>query len=149
MRMPGINGAETLYRASKVAPDTTRILLTGHADLDSAIDAVNRGNVFRFLTKPCPPDTLLAALKAATAQHRLVLSERELREKTLQGSLKVLTDVMAMVHPTVFGRVGRVRDLVCELGRRLDVENQWELPIVAGLCLLGTVALPDGRDVRR
>jgi response regulator RpfG family c-di-GMP phosphodiesterase len=144
MRMPGINGAETLHRASQVAPDTTRVLLTGHADLDSAIDAVNRGNVFRFLTKPCPPDALLGALKAAAAQHRLVLSERELREKTLQGSLKVLTDVMAMVHPTAFGRVGRVRELVCELGRRLDVENQWELPIVAGLCLLGTVALPDG-----
>jgi response regulator RpfG family c-di-GMP phosphodiesterase len=143
MRMPGINGAETLHRASKVAADTTRVLLTGHADLDSAIDAVNRGNVFRFLTKPCPPDALLAALRDAAAQHRLVLSERELREKTLQGSLKVLTDVMAMVHPTAFGRVGRVRELVCELGRRLDVEDQWELPIVAGLCLLGTVALPD------
>lgn len=144
MRMPGINGAETLFRASRLAADTSRILLTGHADLDSAMDAVNRGNVFRFLTKPCPPDVLLAALRDATAQHRLVVSERELREKTLQGSLKVLTDVMAMVHPTAFGRVGRVRELMVELGRRLDVENQWELPIVAGLCLLGTVALPDG-----
>ncbi len=144
MRMPGMNGAETLSRANVMAPDTTRILLTGHADLDSAIDAVNRGNVFRFLTKPCPPDVLLNALRDATAQNRLITSERELREKTLQGSLKMLTDVMAMVHPTTFGRVGRVRDLVVDLGRRLEVENQWELPILAGLSLLGTVALPDG-----
>ena len=144
MRMPGMNGAEVLRRARQLSPDTTRILLTGHADTDSAIDAVNLGNVFRFLVKPCPPDTLLAALRDAVAQTRLVVSERELREKTLQSCLKILTDVLAMVHPTAFGRVGRVRDLVIQLGQRLNVENQWELPIAASLCLLGTVALSDG-----
>lgn len=148
MRMPGLNGAEVLHRARLRSPDTTRILLTGHADLDAAVDAVNRGNVFRFLTKPCPPDVLINALKDAAEQNRVIKSERELREKTLQGSLKVLTDVMAMVHPTTFGRVGRVRDLVCELARRLEIAEEWEVSIAASLSLLGTVALPDGVMVR-
>ena len=59
MRMPGMNGAEFLSRVSTQHANTTRILLTGHAELDAAIRAVNEGSVFRFLLKPCPPPELL------------------------------------------------------------------------------------------
>ena len=69
MRMPGMDGASFLARAKEVAPDAVRLLLTGQADLDSAIAAVNEGQIFRFLTKPCPPPTLLGAVAAATEQH--------------------------------------------------------------------------------
>ena len=54
MRMPGMSGDAFLREARLLAPDTTRILLTGYADVETAISAVNMGHVFRFLSKPCP-----------------------------------------------------------------------------------------------
>lgn len=53
MRMPKMDGATFLKHVRERSPDTIRLLLTGHADLESAIAAVNEGQVFRFLTKPC------------------------------------------------------------------------------------------------
>src|ERR1035437_9820924 len=71
-----------------------RILLTGQSNLDSAIAAVNHGQVFRFLTKPCSPQNLLAAIQSAAEQHRLITAERELLEKTLRGSIKALIEIL-------------------------------------------------------
>lgn len=62
MRMPGMSGAEFLTRALAVAPDTIRMLLTGYADLNDAIRAVNEGQIFRYLTKPCDRETLQHAV---------------------------------------------------------------------------------------
>ncbi|WP_020475636.1 HD domain-containing phosphohydrolase [Zavarzinella formosa] len=144
MRMPAMNGAEVLARAKVISPDTTRMILTGYADMESAADAVNRGNIFRMLSKPCTPDALQAALRHGVEHHQLVVSERELRENTLRGSVKVLADILEMLHPEMFGRIGRVRDLVVALGQRMGVADQWQLSIAASLSLLGTVTIPDG-----
>ena len=54
LRMPDKDGVEFLSEVRKRSPDTVRIMLTGHADLEASIAAVNEGRVFRFLTKPCP-----------------------------------------------------------------------------------------------
>jgi len=107
MRMPGMNGAEFLKRSLKGWPDTVRMLLTGQTELDAAISAVNEGNIFRFLTKPCAPDALTSALTAAVNQYRLVTTERVLLEQTLHGSIKTLTDILALAQPTAFGRATR------------------------------------------
>ena len=53
MRMPGMSGAELLAKIRDLYPDTVRMILSGQADLESTISAVNEGHVFRFLTKPC------------------------------------------------------------------------------------------------
>ncbi len=58
MRMPGMDGATLLKHVKQLYPETTRILLTGEPGRDAAIAAVNEGQIFRFLTKPCPPDQL-------------------------------------------------------------------------------------------
>jgi DNA-binding NtrC family response regulator len=76
MRMPGMNGAEFLAEARRIAPDTVRMILSGQSDLDAAIAAVNDGRIFRFLTKPCTGDSLRAAVEAGVAQHRLVQAEQ-------------------------------------------------------------------------
>ena len=55
MQMPGMSGLELLDKAQTVSPDTIRIMLTGNTDQKTAADAVNQGQVFRFLTKPCSP----------------------------------------------------------------------------------------------
>ena len=54
MRMPGMTGAVFLAHVRQRAPDSVRLLLTGHAELDAAIAAINTGHIFRFLAKPCP-----------------------------------------------------------------------------------------------
>ena len=62
MRMPGMNGAEFLSVVRQNFPESVRMLLTGQADMSDTIDAVNNGRIYRFLTKPCPPETLGQAL---------------------------------------------------------------------------------------
>jgi len=78
MHMPGMSGAEFLARIRKSAPDTVRMLLTGFTDLDAAIAAVNQGNIFRFLTKPCKKDELVHAINLGLAQYRSMVAEKEL-----------------------------------------------------------------------
>lgn len=142
MRMPQMDGAAFLARSRSVVPDAVRILLTGHADLDSAVAAVNDGQVFRFLTKPCPPPTLMAAVAAAAEQNRLVTSERILLEQTLHGSIKTLTDVLALTNPASFGRANRLKQLVGELAACVDLPDRWQVEVAAMLSQLGCITLP-------
>lgn len=79
-RMPGMFGTELLRRVHATKPDVLRILMTGHADFETAMRAINEGAVFRFLTKPCEPAELLAALHAALEQRELLLENRRLVE---------------------------------------------------------------------
>ncbi|MBI4957332.1 MAG: response regulator [Myxococcales bacterium] len=142
MRMPGMDGSAFLARACDMAPDTVRMLLTGHADVDAAIAAVNEGHVFRFLTKPCPPPTFLAAVEAAVAQHRLITAERVLCRDTLRGCVMALTDVLALASPLAFGRASRVRQVVAAVAGRLGLTESWHVEVAAMLSQLGFVVLP-------
>jgi len=148
MRMPGMSGAAFLSQARRVAPNAVRLLLTGHADLDAAIAAVNDGQLFRFLTKPCPRQELLRACAAALGQHRLLVAERVLLEQTLRGSISALVDVLALTNPAAFGRAMRLRSGVQLLGERLDMTDAWEVEIAAMLLQLGAVTLPDATAER-
>jgi DNA-binding NtrC family response regulator len=143
MRMPGMNGIELLAKISEIAPDTVRMMLTGNADQETALEAVNQGHIFRFMTKPCPPEIFAKALEAGLAQYRLITAERDLLSKTLSGSVKVLTDVLGLVNPAAFGRAARVRRLVHELCARLPVGAAWQVEIAAMLSQIGCVAVPE------
>lgn len=142
MRMPGMDGATFLSRSRQVLPDAVRILLTGQADMSSAIAAVNDGQLFRFLTKPCPPPTILATVDAAAEQHRLLSAERVLLEQTLHGSIKALTDILALTNPVSFGRATRIKQLITELVTKLDIREKWQVEVAAMLSQLGYIALP-------
>jgi response regulator RpfG family c-di-GMP phosphodiesterase len=142
MRMPGMSGAEFLAQARVVTPDTARVLLTGHADFECALAAVNEGQIFRFLTKPCPPEVVIAALEAGAEQYRLVNAERELLEQTLTGAIKALSDVLALSNPTAFGRASRVHRTVAALCARLAVPQRWAIEVAAQLSQIGCIQLP-------
>jgi CheY-like chemotaxis protein len=142
MRMPSMNGAAFLAKARLFVPDATRVLLTGDPDLDSAIAAINDGQIFRLLTKPCPSPVLLAAVDAAATHYRLVTAERVLLEQTLHGSIKALTDVLAITSPISFGRALRVKRLVRDLAERLELRDRWQVEIAAMLAPLGSISLP-------
>lgn len=142
MRMPEMDGATFLANARQVAPDAVRILLTGQAGLDAAIAAINHGQIFRFLTKPCAPPVLLGAIDAAAEQHRLVTAERVLLEQTLHGTIKALTDILALTDPISFGRAVRVKQYVTDVARHLAVTERWQVEVAAMLSQLGCIVLP-------
>ena len=108
---------QLLRKVKLLAPDTVRIMLTGDADIHSAVSAVNEGSIFRFLTKPCNKDTLGKALTAGLMQYRLLTAEKDLLENTLQGSIQVLTEVLSLVNPAAFGRALRVRRYIHHVAR--------------------------------
>lgn len=142
MRMPAMNGAVFLAKARHKAPDAVRMLLTGHSDIDAAIAAVNNGQIFRFLTKPCMPTVLLDAVASAVTQHRLVTSERVLLEQTLHGSVKALTEILGLVNPIAFGRTKRICKIVDQLADQMQISERWQLKIAAMLSQIGHVTLP-------
>ena len=141
-RMPGMNGIQFLAQVKHANPDTVRVMLTGQADLHTAMAAVNEGSIFRFLTKPCAIEVLTAALVSAIEQNRLITSERELLEKTLHGSIKVLTEVLSLVSPGAFSRACLIRRYATHIANRLKLSNVWELELAAMLCQLGCITVP-------
>jgi response regulator RpfG family c-di-GMP phosphodiesterase len=140
--MPGINGAEFLAAAAKAAPTSTRMLLTGHTSLADAAVTVNQGRVFRMLLKPVDTDTMTAALRDCVTQHKLIVSERELLERTLQGSVKALSDVLSLASPTAFGRAARMRRVASAILDRVEVEDRWAAELAVEMAQLGIVSLP-------
>jgi response regulator RpfG family c-di-GMP phosphodiesterase len=145
--MPGTNGVEFLDQARQIAPESIRMMLTGNADQQTAVDAVNRGQVFRFLTKPCQPDLLVSALDNAVRQYELQTAERDLLERTLRGSVKALTDVLAVARPDAFGRVDRLRARVREMVATLRGEMTWTLDTAVILSQIGCISVaPDLLD---
>ncbi|MEZ5931705.1 MAG: response regulator [Alphaproteobacteria bacterium] len=143
MNMPRRTGIEVLSEIAEIAPDTVRIMLTGQADLDTAMNAVNHGNIFRFFTKPCPADMLAAGLDAAIEQYRLVTAERDLLNKTLAGSIKVLTDILALIDPDSFGRTERARAWTRKVTNALGLQrHHWKLEMAVMLAPIGLAAVP-------
>jgi len=77
MEMPGMSGSAFLARVREQTPETVRMMLTGHTDIQTATTAVNQGHIFRFLTKPCPLDVILAALQAGINEYRQTITKRD------------------------------------------------------------------------
>jgi signal transduction histidine kinase len=84
-RMPLMDGGEFLRRVREIAPGTVPLLLTGHATLEGAIQAVNEGRVFRILLKPCPPEILVGAIDQAVAHGRAPILERQRLVEEIDG----------------------------------------------------------------
>lgn len=141
-QMPGMDGIQFLSTVRQRAPDTVRIMLTGNVDLEHAVRVVNEGNIFRFLIKPCPQDILTTALEDGLKQYHLVIAERELLNKTLSGSVKLLTDILSMVDVRSFGRTEKLRKMINELAEKMTLDNTWELHVAAMLAPIGYVTLP-------
>jgi len=142
MRMPAMNGAQLLAQARAAHPDTVRVLLTGQSDLNDAVAAVNNGNIFRFLTKPCPPEVLSSALNEAVEHNRLVRAERELLEETVRGSVALLAEILAIRDPAAADRGTRLGQHVAGAVRHLDVEHPWDIEVAATLSEIGYALIP-------
>lgn len=143
MQMPEVNGVQLLQHVKKKYPDTVRIMLTGNADQKTAVDAVNKGDVYRFLNKPCPPDEMTSALNDALTMYRDKKVEKDLLENTVKGSIALLIEVLAVAKPKVFGRAQRVHDYTRRCVKQLGYTHTWEIETVALLSQIGLITLSD------
>ncbi len=142
MRMPGMDGIQLLSRIKAQSPDTIRVMLTGNAEIDMAINAINEGSIFRFLTKPCSKEMMAKTLTAALVQYRLVTAEKQLLEQTLSRSIQVLTEVLSLVNPAAFSRAERARRYIHHIATSMKLPNVWQYEVAAMMSQLGCVTLP-------
>ena len=139
LRMPKMDGIKFLSQVMEIAPDTVRILLTGNADMQNAIDAINNGQIFRFLSKPCNGQPLTQALDAGLRMYQLIRSEKELLEKTLKESISLLMEVLVIANPRAYGRSMRIQQLVAHIVKELKIQNSWQYEMAAALSQLGWI----------
>jgi len=140
--MPGTKGIELLQIVKKIRPLAVRILLTGFANLEMAVKAVNEGHIFRFLTKPCPFNILSEAVEQAVEYYRLIFAEKQLLEETLRGTVKLLTEILSTVNPLAFHNATYFKNLAERIFHRLGEEFTWDVEIACLLSQIGSVGIP-------
>jgi signal transduction histidine kinase len=102
-RMPGCSGVELLPRVAEHRPHTGRILITGYTDLESTIDAINRGRIHAYLTKPCAPDDLQLTARSVLERVRLARDNERLvgdlseKNRELEEALSSLAEAQSRV----------------------------------------------------
>jgi CheY-like chemotaxis protein len=143
MRMPGMTGLEFIKTARKRFSETVYLMLTGNADQQTAVDAINQGRIFRFLCKPCPPEVIADAVRAATVQFDLVTAERVLLKETLTGSVRLMVEALELSDPHLGALQSSVKQWVPLICKSVQVPVDWQLAVASSVCLIGLVA--DGR----
>jgi response regulator RpfG family c-di-GMP phosphodiesterase len=149
LRMPVMDGIKFLMHVKERAPDTVRMILTGNADLTSAIKAVNDGHIFRFMTKPYATEDLVKVLKSGIDQYQLFHAERELLEQTLKGCIRILTETLSMLNPEAFARASRAKRYASEIALTHPAASEpWKMETAAMLSQIGLMTLP-GRSLEK
>lgn len=146
MRMPNMNGAAFLTAVMERSPQTPRILLSGQADMESTIAAINDAKIFRFLTKPCEPELIQETLHEAMELARLREAERVLLDQTVRGAVTMLTEVLGLVSAAAYSRTSRVREVVDQIRANLRLEASWDLDVATLLSQVGCVVVPETDD---
>ncbi len=137
MQMPVCNGLQFLTKAMEFTPHSVRLMLTGNLDQDTATNAINHAQIFRFLKKPCALDTFESEIQNALAFYKLQMAEKELLEKTLIGSVTVLVDIITAAHPDEYKLAQRVREELKEVCNALHYECPWTATMAALLLPIG------------
>ncbi|MCK5557323.1 MAG: response regulator [Candidatus Hydrogenedentes bacterium] len=118
-QMPGMTGVELLKRVKAAYPDTIRMVLTGHAEANVALAAINEGEVYRFITKPVQGEELKLAIRHGLVQHDLLKDNKALiQEVQKQDSI---LDELEKEHPGISSkRVSKGAFVVEEIGLSLE-----------------------------
>lgn len=108
-RMPGMEGVEFLSKVKEVSPDTVRFMLTGYADLKIVMGAINKGEVYRYITKPWNDDELKAAVRDAVNFYKIVQENRTLHELTARQNAQ-LSELNRGLEAKVAEKTRKIRD---------------------------------------
>ena len=115
--MPGMNGVEFLSRAKKSNPETIRMMLTGTADMPTAIKAVNEGNIFQFHPKPCPAETLSKAIESGLTHYKKTVAEHNQLRKvkvSLAQASRVQQKMLPKADPQIDGLDIAGKTIMCD-----------------------------------
>lgn len=142
-KMPQMTGAEFLARVKDKRPDTVRIMLTGQADLTAVQDAINRGEIFRFLLKPWNDAELKHCVAEAAQLHLDLMSQRVPNQSAGDGpTQKVLEDQIAL-------RTQQLADALYTARSLRDMFEQTLYAATSAMCWLVEMARPElGRHCR-
>lgn len=143
MRMPVMDGLQFIERARELSKRSVFLMLTGNQDVQTAVRAVNEGQVYRFLNKPCDPEEIAFAIRLGLQQYELEDRERDLLNKTFVGAVGIFGDVMETLQPELLGRTADTEQFVELLREQISAPPRWEFKIASKLALLG-VALQRG-----
>lgn len=145
MRMPGMTGVDVLEQASQISPMTMRILLTGAADQHDTIDAINRGQIYRYLGKPWNDAELLAVIRAAIEMGEVNRAKEMRLRASYVTSIKAYSGLMALRRPDLLAHSRRVANLARRVARKLglDDEQVQEIYIAGLLHDVGKIGLLD------
>ena len=148
-QMPESDGITFLTQVNKISPDSIRMILTGYAQLETSIRAVNEGNIFRFLSKPCPINILEKAILDGLHQYHLVLTEREyyaLRKwnESLGGLVQAFSRLIESKDPYTAGHKLRVSQLSAAIANRLNYSAELveQVRMAAMLHDIGKIYIP-------
>ncbi len=141
MRMPEMDGLEFLKKAKSLYPNLVYIMLTGNSDQETAINAINQGEIFRFLNKPCDKEILEHTLRAAKNQYDLIHAEANLLKNTLTGSIKLLIEAMVISDPEIAGIIKNVRENMRLICTGLGVTD-WRITLAGSMFLIGGFIVP-------
>ena len=135
-RMPSMVGTELLERVRHISADTIRIILTGYADIHAAVDAINRGAVYRFLAKPWNDDELRQTVRQAVSQYELVIENRRLQKLTEKQNVE-LKELNESLESKVEERTAEVS----RLNQELQKSFLGSVQVLAGLAELHSTVI--------
>ncbi len=118
--MPGMKGIDLLSRIKALSPDTVKILMTGFADLETALDAINRVEVFRFIVKPWENTQLVALVEDALERYRLIKSILRGDENMMRS----LVHALELKDPYTRGHSERVAGYALMIAERLGLPEE-------------------------
>ncbi len=131
MRMPQMNGAEFLALAAELCPDTIRILLTGFADIESTIAAVNKGKIYSYLNKPWEDNELKIHIANALEQKQMREERQQLFEIINQQNAQ-LKDLNAHLEDKIEARTAQLKATLNKLDRaHKSLEKQYTDTVLA------------------
>jgi response regulator RpfG family c-di-GMP phosphodiesterase len=142
-RMPGMTGAEFLARAREVAPEAIRIMLTGYADIQATVDAINKGGAYRYVTKPWNDDELLLIIRDALRTYGLARENKRLTA-IVQRQNEELTEWNGRLKSRVLQQTVQIREKNEELHKKnqsLKKNSQDTIMAFSGLVELYSKAL--------
>lgn len=144
LQMPGLSGVALLQCVRHLSPQTARVLLSGNADLRAAVDAVNTGEIYRFITKPYDPEHLVAMVTEASLHHRALAATvpRTEHNSEVAGYVAALNRMLEAQRPDAHQAAARIERRVREIVECCSVDIANDLCAAAALSQIGAASLP-------
>ncbi len=134
-KMPEMNGVEFLARAKEISPDSIRIILTGYADINAAMDAINKGGAYRYITKPWDDTDIILLIKDSIEKYRLIKENKDLTELTKKQNEELKkwnTQLEIMVQEQTID-IQKQNKKLQELNEHLEKNFKQSIEVFSGL----------------